>query len=185
YRQTPRSYSYFAVRGSSDPLDLTRAIRAKIANVDPAQAVFEVRTLERVIKNSIIGLVYVATMMGAMGLIALVLSSVGVYGIISYSVTERTHEIGVRMALGARRGDVLAMVILRGIGLTLAGLAIGLPVSILLARLLSGLIFGVGATDFSTFGGISVVLLSVAALACYVPARRATRVDPMVALRYE
>jgi putative ABC transport system permease protein len=185
YRQTPRLSSFFAIRASSDPLELTRAIRSKIAAIDPVQPIFEVNTLGRVMTNSVIGLVYVASLMAAMGVIALVLSAVGVYGIISYSVTERTHEIGVRMALGAQRGEVLSMVILRGVGLTLAGLAIGLPVSILLARLLSGLIFGVGATDFSTFGGVSVVLLGVAILACYVPARRATRVDPMVALRYE
>src|SRR5580698_7418379 len=114
--------------------------------------------------------------MAIIGVIALVLSSVGVYGVISYSVTERTHEIGVRMALGAGRANVLRMVVARGVGLTLAGLLIGLPVSILLARLLSGLVFGVSATDMLTFCGVTVVLMSVAILACYVPARRATQV---------
>ena len=185
YRQAPLSYSYIIVRAVSDPINLTAAVRSKLAGVDPGQPIFEVNTLERVITNSVVGLAYVAALMAIIGVIALVLSSVGVYGIISYSVTERTHEIGVRMALGAGRTDVLRMVVGRGVALTVIGLGIGLPLSILLARLLSGLIFGVSSTDIATFGGVSFVLISVAVLASYVPARRATQVDPMVALRYE
>jgi putative ABC transport system permease protein len=185
YRQAPIQHSYFVVRALGDPISLMSAVRAKIAGVDPAQPIFEVNTLDRVITNSVLGLAYVAALMAIIGVIALVLSSVGVYGVISYSVTERTHEIGVRMALGAGRANVLRMVVARGVGLTLAGLLIGLPVSILLARLLSGLVFGVSATDMLTFCGVTVVLMSVAILACYVPARRATQVDPMVALRYQ
>jgi putative ABC transport system permease protein len=105
--------------------------------------------------------------------------------VISYSVTERTHEIGVRMALGARQTDVLRMVVGRGLFLTVCGLVIGLPISVLLARLLSSLIFGVSALDLFTFGGVTLVLTSIAIAASFIPARRATKVDPMVALRYE
>src|SRR5262249_47948705 len=185
YRQAPLPYSYFAVRASGDPLKLAAAVRDKVASVDAAQPLYDIRTLEKVITNSILGLAYVAVMMGVLGGIALFLSSVGVYGLISYSVTERTHEIGLRMALGARQGEVLRMVVGRGLLLTSSGLVIGLPISILLARLLSSLVFGISSTDMLTFGGVSVVLVSVALLASYIPAHRATRVDPMVALRCE
>jgi putative ABC transport system permease protein len=185
YRQAPLTYSYFAVRTTGDPIKVAAAVRSKVASVDPAQPIYEIRSLERVITNSVLGLAYVAVMMGILGGVALFLSSVGVYGLISYSVTERTHEIGLRMALGARQVEVLRMVVGRGLLLTVSGLLIGLPISVLLARLLSSLVFGVSATDMMTFGGVSLVLTSVALLASYIPAHRATRVDPMVALRCE
>jgi putative ABC transport system permease protein len=185
YRQAPLPYSYFAVRTMGDPIKVAGAVRNKVASVDPAQPLYDIRTLERVITNSVLGLAYVAVMMAVLGGIALFLSSVGVYGLISYSVTERTHEIGLRMALGARQAEVLRMVVGRGLFLTLSGLVIGLPISVLLARLLSSLVFGVSSTDMVTFGGVSLVLTSVALLASYIPAHRATRVDPMVALRCE
>jgi putative ABC transport system permease protein len=185
YRQAALPFSYFTVRTSGDPLKAVAAARDKVASIDPAQSLYDTRTLERVITNSIVGLAYVAVMMAILGGIALFLSSVGVYGLISYSVAERTHEIGLRMALGARQSEVLRMVVGRGLFLTVLGLLIGLPISVLLARLLASLIFGVSATDMVAFGGVSLVLASVAMLASYIPARRATRVDPMVALRCE
>jgi putative ABC transport system permease protein len=185
YRQAPLPYSYFALRTTGDPIKVAAAVRSKVASVDPVQPLYDIRTLERVITNSVLGLAYVAVMMGILGGVALFLSSVGVYGLISYSVTERTHEIGLRMALGARQVEVLRMVVGRGLLLTVSGLVIGLPISVLLARLLSSLVFGVSATDMMTFGGVSLVLTSVAMLASYIPAHRATRVDPMVALRCE
>jgi putative ABC transport system permease protein len=123
--------------------------------------------------------------MGVLGLIALVLASVGVYGVMAYAVTERTHEIGVRLALGARPSDVMKMLISRGLVLTAIGIAIGLPMTFALERLLASLLFGVSATDLISFGGGAAALAVVALLACYFPARRAMRVDPMVALRYE
>jgi len=136
-------------------------------------------------KESIVGLTYVAVMMTVLGAIALVLACVGVYGMMSYAVAERTHEIGIRMALGASRHQVLQLVVGRGALITGIGLAIGLSVSILMARVLSGLIFGVSAMDWTTFGGVSLALTAAAITASYIPARRATRVDPVIALRHD
>ena len=120
-----------------------------------------------------------------LGLIALVLASVGVYGVMAYSVTERTHEIGIRMTLGAVQSDVLRLVMGKGLVLTGTGMVIGMAMSVGLAQLLASLIFGVSATDFSTFGGVAIALSTASLLACYIPARRAAKVDPMIALRYE
>jgi putative ABC transport system permease protein len=117
--------------------------------------------------------------------IALVLAAVGVYGLIAYSVTQRTQELGIRMALGAQRRDVFGLVLAEGTRLTLLGIAIGVLAALVLSHLLAALLFGVSATDPLTFAGVAGLLVVVALLACYIPARRATRVDPMVALRYE
>jgi putative ABC transport system permease protein len=185
YRQYPRSRAQFALRTSGDPYSYVSGVRSRIAAVDPGQPIFEAKTLDRVIHESVVGIAYVAVMMAVLGVIALVLSSVGVYGVMAYSVTERTHEIGIRIALGAQPWDVLRMVLHRGLILTGIGLGIGLPVSYVLAHLLASLLYGVSASDPLIFTSISVLLTAIAMLACYVPARRAMRVDPMIALRYE
>jgi len=185
YRQQSYADTYLVVRTTSDPRGMIPAIRGSVASVDPDQPVYDAMTLERVISNAIVGLSYVAANMGILGLIALVLASVGVYGVMAYAVTERMHEIGVRLALGARPKDVMRMLISRGLVLTAIGIAIGLPLTFALARLLASLLFGVSATDLISFGGGAAALAGVALLACYFPARRAMRVDPMVALRYE
>jgi putative ABC transport system permease protein len=124
-------------------------------------------------------------MLAVLGVMALVLASVGVYGVMAYSVAERTHEIGVRLALGAEPRNVLRLVMTRGITMTLIGLLIGVPTAWLLARFLAGLFFGVSATDLTTFGGITILMCAITLVACFIPAQRAMRVDPIVALRHE
>jgi putative ABC transport system permease protein len=166
-----------------DPAGLAAAARAQISAVDPEQPIYDVKTLDLVFHHEMVGLAYVAVMLAVLGGIALVLASVGVYGLMAFAVSERTHEIGIRMALGAQPGQILALVLRRGVLLTFSGMALGLVAAHALARVLSGLIFGVSATDWLTFVGIPLLLAVVAFLACYVPARRAIRVDPMVALR--
>ena len=185
YQQVPRQYSYIAVRSEGNPRAIIPAVRAGIASVDADQPIYEIKTLDRLISESVVGLSYVAVLMGALGVIALVLAAMGVYGVMANSVAERTHEIGVRLALGAQPREIVRLVLSRGMLLLGIGTAIGLPVSFVLARLLASLLFGVSATDAAIFSGTTIFLALVALAACYIPARRAMRVDPMVALRYE
>ncbi|HXW55172.1 MAG TPA: ABC transporter permease [Candidatus Cybelea sp.] len=175
----------FLLRTRGDPLKLVPAVRSKIQSVDPEQPVYEPQTLSHLAYEQLIGIAYMAAMMAGLGVIALVLASSGVYGVMAHSVTERTHEIGIRLALGAAPWEVLRWIAARGIRLSAIGLAIGLSAAFALARLLGSLLFGVSASDPLIFTGIPAFLALVAVLACYVPARRAMRVDPIVALRYQ
>ncbi|MBI3473723.1 MAG: ABC transporter permease [Candidatus Solibacter usitatus] len=184
YSQIATRHADFVLRTSGAPERFMAAARAQISAVDRNQPV-AIKPMEQLISEERLGLAYVAVLMAVMGIIALLLAAVGVYGVMAYSVAERTHEIGIRMALGAVRRDVLAMVVGAGLRLASSGLAIGLALAWLLARALAGLIFGVSATDLATFGGVSMFLVAVALSACYLPARRAAGVDPMVALRHE
>ena len=185
YRQSPQLNTSILLRTDGAPLSLLPAVRAEIAAVDPDLPIFDAKPLDQLITQSILGLAYVAAMMGGIGIIALVLASVGVYGVMSYSVSERTHEIGIRMAMGASGGQIQRLVVGNGMLLTAIGIAIGMPIAIAMAFGLSNLLFGVTANDPVSFVGLPVVLASVALLASYLPARRALRVDPLVALRYE
>jgi len=185
YQQAPALWMDIAVRTAGDPLIVAPAVIAAIRAVDPEQPITDMRTMERAIHNRAIGLNYMAALMGVFGAIALVLAAIGVYGVMAYLVSEQTHEIGIRMALGASRGSVLEMIFRRGMLTTAAGLAAGLPLAYGFARLMASLIFGVSATDPMTFVGIPVALIAAAALAVYIPARRAMKIDPIVALRYE
>jgi putative ABC transport system permease protein len=185
YRQAPAGWTTLAIRTHGDPMRVVAAVRSQIAKVDPDQPLAEIKTLDRVMTDSVLGLSYVAVMMTVLGVIALTLSAIGVSGLMAYAVTERTHEIGVRLALGAQRDSVMRMLVGRGMLLACIGLAIGLAGSIFIARLLSSLIFGVSATDWTTFGGVLAAMTAVALAASYIPARRAARLDPTIALRHE
>ncbi len=185
YSQAPKLNSSLLVRTDGNPLAVVSAVRSEIAAVDPDLPLFNIKPLDTVITESIVGIAYVAALMGAIGIIALVLASVGVYGVMSYSVSERTREIGIRMAMGATRGQIQQLIIGNGLRLTAIGMAIGLPIAFALTYGLSSLLFGVTANDPASFIGLPILLASVALLASYLPARRALRVDPLTALRYE
>jgi putative ABC transport system permease protein len=185
FLQVPQGYAYLAFRTTADPGSFAAAARSRIETIDPTQPVYDMMSLDKVIRNQMLGLSIVAGLLSALGIIALTLASTGVYGVMAFSVAERTHEIGVRMALGAQRGDVLRAVARHGIMLMAIGLGIGLPLSLGLARLIAGLVYGVSATDAPTFLLVAALMCGVTLLACYIPARRAMNVDPMVALRYE
>jgi putative ABC transport system permease protein len=161
------------------------AVREQVLGLDQNLPLYQVKSMEQLLSTSVAQPRLYVVLFDVFAAVALILASVGIYGIVSYSVTQRTNEIGIRMALGASRGSVLGMVIRQGLALTGAGLAAGLTTAFALTRLMSSLLFGVKPTDPATFLSISAVLALVAGLACFVPARRATKVDPMVALRYE
>ncbi|MHB8527445.1 MAG: ADOP family duplicated permease [Candidatus Acidiferrales bacterium] len=185
FAQSPLSETLLAIRTNADAGGFAPAARAAIASVDPQLPAFSVMPLSSAIHGSIVGLAYTADMMAALGSIALLIALVGVYGVMAYAVAERTHEFGVRMALGARPSDVLWLVSRRGAWLGGAGVVLGVPLAVATARVLAGLIYGTAAMDWSVFAGIAALIAVVIAAACYIPARRAMRVDPMVALRYE
>jgi putative ABC transport system permease protein len=176
---------YLAVRTTTDPLGAVAAVRRGVNRLDPDQPISDVRTMDDRIDRSLAGRRFNMLLLGLFASLALTLAGIGIYGIVAYSVTERTHEIGVRLALGAQRRDVLAMVVGQGMVMTAIGTAVGLVLGLAATRAMSSLLFGVSATDPATFALITAVLAAVALVACYVPARRATRVDPMLALRHE
>ena len=185
FAQLPLASSALVVRTSGDPIALAAAARAQVRSVDSDQPPYDMRTLEQIISDNVSGVESSARMMFVFGVVALVLSASGIFALMTYSVTQRTHEIGVRMALGAQRADVLRLVVGYAIKLTLAGLAIGVPFALALTGALSSVLFGVVRIDTPVFALFTFLLALVAALAAYIPARRATQVDPMVALRYE
>jgi len=186
YLQKPDRRLNVVIRSAgSDASQLIAAARAEVKAFDPKQIIWRTQTLEDLLSTSVAPRKFNMMLLGIFAGVALVLAAVGLYGVMSYSVSWRTHEIGVRMALGAKRADVLHLVVRQGMTMTLIGLAIGLAGAIALSRLMTSMLFGVSTTDPLTFTGVSVVLLAVALLACLIPARRATRVDPIVALRNE
>lgn len=179
--------SSVVVRTTGDPMNLSNVIRAECRKVEPGMSIFFVRTMEQIAATSPATFArrYPAMLIGLFAIVALLLAAIGIYGVISYTISQQTHEIGIRIALGARPGNILSLVMKKGMGLTLLGVAIGLVASFVLTRWMADLLFGVSATDPLTFAGIALLLIAVALTACYVPALRAMKVDPMVALRYE
>jgi predicted permease len=175
----------FVVKTSVEPTRLVEPIRGEVQSLDRDQPLGNVRTLASLVEQTVAPRRFSMTLAGAFAFVALVLGAVGLYGVLSYTVAQRSREIGIRMALGAQRSDVHRLVISQGMALALGGVAAGLLASLALTRLMSGLLFGVSATDAPTFSLITLLLLAVALVACYLPARRASKVDPLVALRYE
>jgi putative ABC transport system permease protein len=173
------------VRTSGDPSGLAAAVRREMMAIDPGQPISNMQTMEQLMASSIKRPRFIMMLLGLLASIALALALVGIYGLMSYSITERTHEIGIRMALGAQARDVLRMVVGQGLKLIVIGIALGLTGAFALTRIMRSLLYGVSAIDPVTFAGVSLLLSVIALLACYIPARRATRVDPMEALRYE
>jgi len=185
YKQSPANFMSLVVRTASDPVSMVPAIRSQVLSVDKDQPVSDVMTMEQRVAKSVASRRFVMLLLGSFSVLALGLAAVGIYGVMAYLVIQRTQEIGVRMALGAQKRDVLRLVVGKGMALAVIGAAIGLVASLVLTRLMRSLLFEVTPTDWFTFVIVSVVLLTVALLACYMPARRATKVDPLVALRYE
>ncbi len=185
YQQMPMAAMSLAVRATVEPTTLVGAIRSEVAQIDPEQPIANIKTMDQAMNEFVSGPRFNTLLLAAFAALAMVLAAVGIYGVIAYSVAQRTHEIGVRMALGARRQDVLRLVLTQAIRLAGFGLLIGIATSLVATRALNSLLYGIRSTDPLTFIVISLLLAAVAVIASYLPARRATKVDPMVALRYE
>jgi putative ABC transport system permease protein len=183
--QVPMGSVSLLVRTRTEPLALLPTLRREVQALDRDLPLFDVATLGDLLSRSVAGPRFNMLLLGAFGAMALVLAVIGVYGLLNFTVAGRTHEIGVRMALGASTRSVLGMVLGRGLGLIAAGLALGLAAAAALTRLMSRLLFGVSSTDPLTFAAVAAALLAAGLAASYIPARRATKVDPLVALRDE
>lgn len=185
YPQFPTIFNNIVVKTDSDPSSVAAALKSQIWSVDQELPISSISTMEKVLANSVAPRRFNMLLLGIFAAVALALAAVGIYGVISYTVSQRTHEIGIRVALGARSADVLKLVVVQGMSLALAGVGVGLLAAFGLTRLMSGLLFEVGPTDAATYLVIASLLTGVALVACLVPARRAIKVDPMTALRYE
>jgi putative ABC transport system permease protein len=185
FPQTPQGGMTVIIKGASDPNLLISSVRNAVRKIDPDQPIYSPRTMGEIRAESVSQERLNLTLLSLFAGIALVLAIVGIYGVMSYSVTQRTHEIGIRMAIGARPLDVFKMILGHGMKLALIGVAIGLFLAYFLTKLMATMLFGVAPTDAMTYGGISLLLITIALLACYLPGRRATKVEPTISLRYE
>ena len=184
YQRRSKDLAIF-VRGRLDTAAIPAELREQVRAVDPELPVFGAQTLDEMVSASLSERRFSMEMVGLFALTALLLAALGIYGVISYIVSERTHEIGIRLALGAQRQNILRMVLRQGLSLALAGAAVGLAGALIVSHLMAGQLYGVRPTDPLTFAGVGLLLIGVALLACYIPARRAIRVDALVALKYE
>ncbi len=186
FAQWPSAFvNHFAVRTTTEPTALLAAVRREVAAIDPSQAVTRVATMDQLVAANLAQSRFSAMLLNWLSGLALLLAAVGIYGVLAYSVVQRTGEFGVRLALGAQAGDILKLVIGQGMRLIAIGLGLGLAASFALTQLISKLLFGVSATDPLSFAGIALLLTAIALFACWLPARRATHVDPLTALRHE
>jgi putative ABC transport system permease protein len=185
FSQSPDSTMEVALLTAVEPTSMATAVRNAVTTIDPEQSVLDISTMDERLAASVAPRRFNLLLLASFALLAMLLAGVGIYGVVSYSVVQRTHEVGVRMALGAQRRDVLKVIVAQGMVLLLVGTGIGLIGAFLLTRFLAGLLYGVRPTDSATFAAVSLLLAVVAVVACYIPARRATKVDPGVALRYE
>ena len=181
----PQRNQILIVRTAGNPSDLGTPVRGVVTAIDRNQPVANIRTMSDVVVDTVAPRKFNTLLLTLFAIIAMMLAALGIYGVMAYSVAQRTHEVGIRMALGAQKSDVLGLIIRNGVMLTLIGVGIGLVIALTLTRLMTTLLFGVTPTDVTTFAVVSALLIFVALLACYIPARRATKVDPLVALRYE
>jgi len=182
---SPFPSAYMVVRAEASSVNLAEIIRKEISAIDPEQPISNIRTLEQVVSKSVEGRRLTLILLGIFAGVSLLLAAVGIYGVMAFSVSKRTHEIGVRIALGAQGNDVLRLVVKHGMRLTLAGVAIGIFGALALTRVLANQLYQVKAADPIALAAVSVLLIGAAAAACYLPARRAMKVDPMEALRSE
>jgi len=185
FLQIPVRRSGLLLRTSADPLSLVASVRKQVLAIDPSQPIYNIHTMEEQIAGSMAQRRLNLVLLAVFAATALLLAAVGIYGVISYSVTQRVHEIGIRMALGAQGADVMRLVVKQGMTPVAVGIAAGVAGALALNRVMSNLLYNVSANDPLTFLAIALLLTVVALVACYVPARRATKVDPMIALRYE
>jgi putative ABC transport system permease protein len=173
------------IRTTGEPEGIAAAVRQGVLDVDRNQPISEVKTLEQIVYQSVARPRFNLLLLGLFAAVAMLLAAAGIYGVMSYTVAQRTRELGIRMALGAQQSDVLRLVIKQGMTLALSGVGIGLVAALALTHLMKSLLFGISATDPLTFAAIAILLTMVALLACYLPARRATRVDPLEALHHD
>jgi putative ABC transport system permease protein len=183
YAQAPLGSLRIVLQTSVPPTSVTKSVRAAVREVDRDLPVFAVRPLEDYVATSIGPQRFYATLVGIFAAVALALAAVGLYGVIAYAVSQRTHELGVRVALGATSSRIASMVVAQGLSLTIGGAVVGVVAAVMVTRVLSALLYGVSALDPFTFIAVLLILIAVAAVASYVPARRAARVDPLVAMR--
>ena len=183
--QSPWPQAEMAVRTTSDPAALTRSIAEVFSSVEPDLPLANVRTMTQIVDSRLAGDRFSTILYGSFAALALLLAAIGIYGVLAFAVAQRTHEIGLRLALGAGRGHVLRMILKQGATLALLGLALGAIGACFVGRLLKSMLYGVATIDVGVFAVVAITLLASAVLACYLPARRASRVDPLVALRYE